>query len=187
MFCFYICLTAICLKSQLHKVVPIFSLEKFFSFNYIIKNVNVDIILELVSREMLIIKLEIEYYNFKHNFTYFNKKYIKFYQWVYHEYAKTFWKKHLTDSMYIWIKSCRYLWTDTWLHFCFEDLVIKIIIIIIIMSCRQHGYPWPSLAISPNRSSPPAGLQSYIPYPHIAAVCMFELVVLLLLGHMWGP
>ena len=31
-----------------------------------------------------------------------------------------------------------------------------------------------------------AGLQSYIPYPHIAAVCMFELVVLLLLGHMWG-
>ena len=29
-------------------------------------------------------------------------------------------------------------------------------------------------------------LQGYIPYPHIAAVCMFELVVLLLLGHMWG-
>ena len=25
------------------------------------------------------------------------------------------------------------------------------------------------------------------PYPHIAAVCMFELVVLLLLGHIWGP
>ena len=31
-----------------------------------------------------------------------------------------------------------------------------------------------------------AGLQGYIPYPHRAAVCMFELVVLLLLGHMWG-
>ena len=30
------------------------------------------------------------------------------------------------------------------------------------------------------------GLQGYIPYPHIAAVCMFELVVLLLPGHMWG-
>ena len=59
-----------------------------------------------------------------------------------------------------------------------------IIIIIIIMSCRLHEYPWPSLATSPNRSSPLAGLRGYIPYPHIAAVCMFELVVLLLLGHM---
>ena len=58
--------------------------------------------------------------------------------------------------------------------------------IIIIMSCRQHGYPWPSLATSPNRSSPLAGLQGYIPYPHIAAVCMFVLVVLLLPGHMCG-
>ena len=58
--------------------------------------------------------------------------------------------------------------------------------IIIIMSCRHHRYPWPSLATSPYRSSPLAGLQGYIPYPHIAAICMFELVVLLLLGHMWG-
>ena len=58
--------------------------------------------------------------------------------------------------------------------------------IIIIMSCRQHGYSWPSLATSPYRSSPLAGLQGYIPYPHIAAVCMFELVVLLLLSHMSG-
>ena len=57
---------------------------------------------------------------------------------------------------------------------------------IIIMSCRQHGYPWPSLATSPYRSLPLAGLQGYIPYPHIAAVCMFVLVVLLLPGHMWG-
>ena len=54
------------------------------------------------------------------------------------------------------------------------------------MSCRQHGYPWPSLATSPNSSSPLEGLQGYIPYPHIAAVCMFRRVVLLLLGHMWG-
>ena len=54
--------------------------------------------------------------------------------------------------------------------------------IIIIMSCRQHGYPWPSLATSPNRSSPLAGLQNYIPYPHRAAICTFELVVLLLAG-----
>ena len=57
---------------------------------------------------------------------------------------------------------------------------------IIIMSCRQHGFPWPSLATSPYRSSLPVGLQGHISYPHIAAECMFELVVLLLLGHMWG-
>ena len=54
------------------------------------------------------------------------------------------------------------------------------------MSCRQHGYPWPSPATSPYCSSPLAGLQGYIPYLHIAAVCMFELVNLILLGHMWG-
>ena len=54
------------------------------------------------------------------------------------------------------------------------------------MSCRRHGYPWSSLATSPYHSSPLAGLQVYIPYPHIAAVCMFELVILLLPGHMWG-
>ena len=57
---------------------------------------------------------------------------------------------------------------------------------IIIMSCRQHGYPWPSLVTSPYHSSPLAGLQGYILCPHIAAVCKFKLVVLLLLGHMWG-
>ena len=44
------------------------------------------------------------------------------------------------------------------------------------MSCRQHGYPWSSLATSPNHSSLLGGLQSYIPYPHKAAACMFELV-----------
>ena len=42
------------------------------------------------------------------------------------------------------------------------------------MSCRQHGYPWPSLATSPYRSSPLAGLQGYIPYSHRGAVCIFE-------------
>ena len=56
----------------------------------------------------------------------------------------------------------------------------------IIMSCRQHGYPWPSLATSPYHSSPLAGLQGYILCPHIVAVCKLELVVLLLHGHMWG-
>ena len=59
-------------------------------------------------------------------------------------------------------------------------------IIIIIMSCRKHGYPWPSLATSPFCSLPLAGLQGYTPYSPIAAVWMFELVVLLLLVHMWG-
>ena len=44
-----------------------------------------------------------------------------------------------------------------------------------------------SLTTSPYRLLPLAGLQGYILYPHIAAVCMFKLVVLLLLGHMWGP
>ena len=58
----------------------------------------------------------------------------------------------------------------------------EIIIIIIIMSCRLHGYPWPSLATSPYL----AGLLDYIPYPHIAAVCMLKLVILLLPGHMRG-
>ena len=55
-----------------------------------------------------------------------------------------------------------------------------------IFMCHRHGYPWPSLATFPYCSSPLASLQGYIPYPHIAAVCMFELVVLLLPGHMWG-
>ena len=65
--------------------------------------------------------------------------------------------------------------------------VCKQIIIIIIMSCRQHGYPWSSLATSPYHSSPPAGLQGYILCPHIVAVCKFVLVVLLLHIHMWVP
>ena len=60
------------------------------------------------------------------------------------------------------------------------------IYIIIMMSHRQRGYPWPSLAISPYHSSPPVGLQGYILCPHIVAVCKFVLVVLLLHIHMWG-
>ena len=59
--------------------------------------------------------------------------------------------------------------------------------IIIIMSCRQHVYPWPSLATSPYHSSPLAGLQGYILCPHIVAVCKFVLVVLLLHIHIGGP
>ena len=72
---------------------------------------------------------------------------------------------------------------------CVEKLTlciyIYIYIYIYISSSSSSGYPWPSLATSLYRSSPLAGLQGNIPYPHIAAVCMFALVVLLLLGHMW--
>ena len=48
---------------------------------------------------------------------------------------------------------------------------------------------WISLTLSrPSlyRSLLLAGLQGYIPYPHIATVCIFEQVVLLLLGQMLG-
>ena len=44
---------------------------------------------------------------------------------------------------------------------------------VFIMSCRQHGCPWPSVATFPYRSSPLEGFLGYIPYPHIAAMCMF--------------
>ena len=54
------------------------------------------------------------------------------------------------------------------------------------MSCRRYGYPSPFGYTSPYRSSPLVGFQGHIAYPHIAAECMFELVVLLLTGHMWG-
>ena len=81
--------------------------------------------------------------------------------------------KYYNSSIYITIPSRK--------HFLYIYIYIYIII-----SFYQHGYPWPSLATSPYRSSPLAGLQGYIPYSHIAAICMFELVVLLLLGHMWG-
>ena len=74
----------------------------------------------------------------------------------------------------------------SFLYNIMDQLILWFWNIIIIMSCRQHGYPWPSLATSPYYSSPLAGLQGYILCPHIAAECMFELVVLLLLGHMWG-
>ena len=92
------------------------------------------------------------------------------------------------------MKWLRVLWRNTNNSIQYQSFVCtqlnfftySYIIIIIIMSCRQHGYPWPSLTTSPYRSSPQAGLQGYIPYPHIAAECMFELVVLLLPGHMWG-
>ena len=81
------------------------------------------------------------------------------------------------NSCYI----CMYIWFTQYYNYYRTEVII-----IIIMSRHQHGYPWPSLAISPYHSSPPAGLQGYILCPHIVAVCKFVLVVLLLHIHMWG-
>ena len=47
------------------------------------------------------------------------------------------------------------------------------------MSRYQHGHIWPSLAIAPYRPLLLAGLPGYIQYLHRAAVCIFELDVLL--------
>ena len=58
------------------------------------------------------------------------------------------------------------------------------------MSIHPHNYSDILDPISlppPYRSSLLAGPQGYIPYPHRAAVCRFELVALLLLGHVRGP
>ena len=83
---------------------------------------------------------------------------------------------HLVSSNYFYLMIVICLYLVIWFQ----------VIIIILMSGRRNGYIWPSLATSPIRSSPLEGLQGYIPYPHIAAVCMFKLVVLLLPDHMRG-
>ena len=44
-----------------------------------------------------------------------------------------------------------------------------------------------TLATFPNRSSSLVGLQGHIQYPHIAAECMFELVILLFPAICGGP
>ena len=56
----------------------------------------------------------------------------------------------------------------------------------IIMSRHKLGYSWPSLATPPYRTLLSTDPQGYIPYWHRAAVCRFELVVLLLLVHVRG-
>ena len=57
---------------------------------------------------------------------------------------------------------------------------------LIILSCQQHRYLWLFLTTSPYRSLLSARPQGYTPYPYRAAVCRFELVPLLLLGHVKG-
>ena len=64
--------------------------------------------------------------------------------------------------------------------------LINKMMIIIIMSHYQHGYPWPSLATLLYHPLLPAVLQGYILYQHRAAVCRFKLVVLTLLIHVNG-
>ena len=51
---------------------------------------------------------------------------------------------------------------------------------------HHHVVPPARISLTLSRHFSLAGLQGYIPYPHIAAVCMFGLVDLLLLGHMRG-
>ena len=76
-----------------------------------------------------------------------------------------------------------------------SDLILRTSIDMSSSSCRAASTDIPdtlslslslshSLATTPYRSSPLGGLQGYIPYPHRAAVRMFELAILLLLGHM---
>ena len=67
-----------------------------------------------------------------------------------------------------------------------EILIWAILLKYIILSCHLHRYPWPSLGTPPYCSSLLADPLGYIPYPHRAAVCRFELVSLPLLGHMRG-
>ena len=92
---------------------------------------------------------------------------------------------YMCESMCVWV--CLYIYVCVYIHVClWACACVFISSFIIIMSRHLRGYPWPSLAISPYHSSPPAGLQDYNPCPHIAAVCKFVLVVPLLHIHEWG-
>ena len=75
-----------------------------------------------------------------------------------------FLSNHLLAVFYDFKHSCQIQIISTQLY-CFKYFYL----IIIIMLCREHGYPWPSLATSPYHSLLLAGLQGYIPNPHIAA------------------
>ena len=93
---------------------------------------------------------------------------------------------HTHTHIYIYLYMRIYIYIYIYKHIYLYIYIYIYIIIITIKSRRRHRYPWPSFATSPYRSSPLAGLQGHIPYPHIAAGCMFVLVILLLPGHMWG-
>ena len=93
------------------------------------------------------------------------------------------------------------LYSNTWNHLTvckkkssgsFKNVIYKMCLYIFHHHHHHHHVmllawiSWPCLVTFPYHSSPLACLLDYIPYLHIAAVCMFLLVVLLLLGHMWG-
>ena len=103
--------------------------------------------------------------------------------------------------IYIYIRECVRVCAFKFLqpynkrnHFFFLGRISKKYIYIYIYIYHHHHHvlrpariSLTLLSTSPYHSLPLAGLQGYIPYHHIAAVCMFELVVLLLIGHMRGP
>ena len=90
--------------------------------------------------------------------------------------------------IYIYIYICVrvYICVCVYIRACLYVFVVwnNITIIIIILSFHLHGYPWAYLSTPPFRSSLQAGPQGYIPYPHGAALCRFELVALAMSG---GP
>ena len=79
-------------------------------------------------------------------------------------------------------KHTKYIHTHTHTHTHTHIYIYNLII----LSCHQYRYSWPSLATPPNHSSLPVGPQAYTPYPHRTAVCRFELVALLVFGHVNG-
>ena len=79
----------------------------------------------------------------------------------------------------------------TYAYMLFISVYIYIYIYIYVYhhsSCcaASADIPDPLLPLLPINSLPLAGLQGYILCPQIADLCKFKLVVLLLLGHMWG-
>ena len=88
------------------------------------------------------------------------------------------------------------IYTVKGLNHCYSTLIVSSATVkwfqVLLSPTHHHHHVVPSarisltlsLATSPNHSSLLAGLQGFIPYLHTIAVCMFELVVLLLLGHM---
>ena len=75
-------------------------------------------------------------------------------------------------SFFFYLPIYIYIYVRLFLFLC-----LSLYIYIYIMSRYQHGYPRPSLTTSPYLPLLPTGVQCYIPYQHIAAVCRFELVV----------
>ena len=67
-----------------------------------------------------------------------------------------------------------------------QNCEYEYIIIIVIMLCCQHGFPWPSLTTRLYRPLLPGGLPGYILYRHSAVVCRYSPVVQTFLVHVKG-